>query len=106
MDIMGALASVARYNGWNEVLCQIRDYLIREVKQKQYEKYWNIPYPDFLSEYDVDLYPRVIWFIMVELFGCCGTSPRFGWIEKDASRDAIDFISELCLMSTDPQEDL
>lgn len=25
---------------------------------------------------------NVIWMILVEMFGSCGTSPRIGWIEK------------------------
>lgn len=107
MDILDALASVARYNGWNDVLHEIRNYLIQEVNNMKKTKvpYWNVPYPEFLNKYDVDLYPRVIWFVMVEMFGDCGCSPRFGWIEKNKSNDAIEFISQLCLKSDEPQED-
>ena len=39
---------------------------------------------------------QVIWMIAVELFGSCGTSPRFGWIEDiDGFRKWILDITEI-----------
>ena len=34
---------------------------------------------------------QVIWMIAVEMFGSCGTSPRYGWIED------IDKFRQFCL---------
>lgn len=104
MNIYDSLASMARYNGWHSTLCDIRNYLIKEVMRHRNEKYYTVSFPEFLSKYDVDSYPRVIWFIMVEMFGNCGTSPRFGWIEIDKAIDAIDFISGLCLQGSESGE--
>ena len=39
-----------------------------------------------------DLYDRhsVIWQMLVEMFGSCGTSPRTGWIEE--RQECADFL--------------
>ena len=34
------------------------------------------------DEFDQRERHSVIWQMLVEMFGDCGTSPRFGWIEK------------------------
>ena len=35
----------------------------------------------------------VIWQMLVEMFGDCGTSPRFGWIEK--RKECAEFLREI-----------
>ena len=35
----------------------------------------------------------VIWQMLVEMFGDCGTSPRFGWIEK--RKECAEFLKEI-----------
>jgi len=42
---------------------------------------------DYISNnYLVDMYYNeelnILWLLLVEMFGSCGTSPRSGWIEK------------------------
>lgn len=36
---------------------------------------------------------NVIWMILVEMFGNCGTSPRTGWIEK--CEECADFLDDI-----------
>lgn len=44
------------------------------------------------KKYTLDLYGRhtVIWQMLVNMFGCCGTSPRTGWIEE--RQECADFL--------------
>lgn len=105
MDIIEALASVARYNGWHETLCSIRNYLSSEMAATHSSKYWNIAFPGILGGLDPDVYPRIVWFIMAEMFGDCGCSPRTGWIDGDKSDAALKFINQLCELSGEDEED-
>lgn len=104
MDIKESLASVARYNGWHNVLVRIKHHLIDERMKYHKDEYWSITKPKFLNEFDIDSYPNVIWFIMVEMFGDCGCSPRYGWINSSTSKDAIEFVSYLCDESRDDED--
>lgn len=36
---------------------------------------------------------NVLWILLVEMFGDCGTSPRTGWIEK--RKDCADFLETI-----------
>ena len=36
---------------------------------------------------------NVLWILLVEMFGNCGTSPRTGWIEK--RKDCADFLETI-----------
>lgn len=102
MDVMNALASVARYNGHRDILCRIRDYIAREAAAPHKGKFWSIGYPSELFGYmDPDLYPRVIWFVLVEMFGDCGCSPRTGWIDGYNAGAALSFMERLCDESAD-----
>ena len=42
--------------------------------------------PEFMG--DSDLYPRVLWSYLVYQYGGYGTSPRYGWID----RENVDYI--------------
>ena len=46
---------------------------------------------------------QVIWMILVELFGNCGTSPRSGWLEMKNKDRIIKFIDSITRTS---REDL
>ena len=39
---------------------------------------------------------NVLWILLVEMFGNCGTSPRTGWIEK--RKDCADFLETIVEM--------
>lgn len=103
MTEIEALASVAWYNGWTKNLCEIREYIKAEIK-KPHGRFWNICFPKFLDSIDPDMYPRIIWSVMVEMFGSCGTSPRFGWIDGDKSEKALEWIDTLCNLSCFSEE--
>lgn len=44
-----------------------------------------------MSSTDKEL--NVLWILLVEMFGDCGTSPRTGWIEK--RKDCADFLETI-----------
>lgn len=44
-----------------------------------------------MSSTDKEL--NVLWILLVEMFGNCGTSPRTGWIEK--RKDCADFLETI-----------
>ena len=44
------------------------------------------------DEFDQRGRHAVIWQMLVEMFGDCGTSPRFGWIEK--RKECAEFLRE------------
>ena len=82
-SMLDALDSVTWYNGLAEAVFSW--YFLDE------NDWHNISAPD---NYGLDSKPmtaddygyhqlQVLWMIAVEMFGDCGTSPRFGWIEKD-----------------------
>lgn len=105
MTEIKALATVAWYNGWSEKLCEIRDYIKSEIEKPHEDRFWIIVFPKFLDDINPDLYPRVIWAMMVEMFGNYGSSPRFGWIERNKSRKALKWIDNLCKLSCLDLED-
>ena len=45
------------------------------------------------DEFDQRGRHAVIWQMLVEMFGDCGTSPRFGWIEK--RKECAEFLKEI-----------
>ena len=50
------------------------------------------------NDFDEDWFDQrerhtVIWQMLVEMFGDCGTSPRFGWIEK--RKECAEFLREI-----------
>jgi len=89
MSLMQAIEYIAFYNGHEEELKKMKAY-IKSVKVEN--KRGNAPYPSFLPE-DPDTFIRVIWSILVCMFGDYGTSPRFGWIEH--YDEAMRFLDKL-----------
>ena len=69
--------------------------LIDELRHKN-TKYDFYTLDDALELCDEFRSPRefnVIWMILVEMFGSCGTSPRTGWIEK--REKCADFLEQI-----------
>ena len=98
MTAVEALGAIASYNGWQDVLYAMKDYIQIEAQQP-HNTYWGVQFPeDILRKYDPDMYPRVIWSIMVMMYGDYGTSPRFGWINGSSAHDALRWITELCVL--------
>lgn len=98
MTTMEALGEIASYNGWRDVLYATKNYIQTKVKEP-HGTYWGIEFPsDILRKYNPDMYPRIIWSIMVMMYGDYGTSPRFGWINGGSAHDALRWITELCVL--------
>ena len=94
-NLLDALDSVTWYNGLAEEILKWKEdgYL------DQFEDYslsWSLSkYLGYDTETRSQL--QVFWMICVELFGECGTSPRFGWIlleNKEAFHKFIDDITK------------
>ena len=85
MDFIGALQSVIDYNGLGKY---VFNWFFLEPKVYEEINYQQIPCPDDYGmdctiEDNPDYFQlQVLWMIAVEMFGECGTSPRFGWITQ------------------------
>lgn len=91
------LGTIVWYNGWYDILQKIKIYLQNELKQHNNEPtYYGFDKPDFLKDFDADLFPSIIWSILVLQCGDYGTSPRTGWVEKGKVHYAIEIIDSLC----------
>lgn len=98
-SVVEALASAASYNGWGPTIHKLQKYIESEIEKPHDTPYWAIPFPrNILRKYDYDLYPHIIWFILVEMYGDCGTSPNVGWINGETSYGALLWITELCVL--------
>ena len=82
---LNALDSVTWYNGLAEYVFK---WFFLEPDVCEKINYQQIACPDnYCMDCSIeDNYAyhqlQVLWMIAVEMFGDCGTSPRFGWIEK------------------------
>lgn len=92
-----ALGTIVWYNGWYDTLQEIKLYIQTELKKNMNEpSYYGIAKPKFLRNIDSDLFPCIVWSILVLQCGEYGTSPRTGWIEKGRAEEAIKIIDALC----------
>ena len=77
---------------------------IDDLEKNANTKYQNMYTVDDLetfnknNDFDEDEFDQrgrhsVIWQMLVEMFGDCGTSPRFGWIEK--RKECAEFLREI-----------
>ena len=73
-----SFVDLADYNGYHDELVKLYNY----IKTDNEDEY-VIGFPDWLSEYDHDHFLRVFWSILVIEYGDYGTSPRFGWLQKE-----------------------
>ena len=80
--ILEGLDSVTFYNGLAEEVARWKDL--------EPNDYNSISAPDniVIPKTEDDYQLQVIWIILVELFGDCGTSPRSGWLYT-ANREEI-----------------
>lgn len=100
--VINAINAIVWYNGYYDELRKLKKYISESINS-DVDKYSNAPIPDFISdEYDTDHAIRIIWSLMVYMFGSYGGSPRYGWIEK--RDDAIAFIDMICKNDEDEGE--
>lgn len=101
-SLLEALQSVVWYNGLSEELETWKDIEPENrsgwIQQTYWPKYQN--YPEAMAQL------QVFWMICVELFGECGTSPRFGWIEdRESFKTFIDLLTRCGSLSMDQSQD-
>lgn len=85
-----AVLMLMYYNGlWCDLL-EIKNAL----KNTQDKTYGHVSFPKCLGD-DCDHIANTFWAILVLMYGDYGTSPRFGWIEKEGVNDAIEFIDAI-----------
>lgn len=88
-ELINAIANVVFYNGYEDDLKNISDY----IKYYDREEYYSFAYPkEILKTYKVDEFPNIVWSLMVLMFGDYGTSPRFGWIDIENKDKALAFL--------------
>lgn len=91
-ELIQAMADMVFYNGYEDVLKNISDY----IKYYNREEYYSFAYPnEILKTYSVDEFPNIVWGLMVLMFGDYGTSPRFGWIDIENKDKALVFLNSI-----------
>lgn len=101
LSLLEALQSVVFYNGLSEELEAWKDIEPDECGWI-HQTYW----PKYQREPEAMAQLQAFWMICVELFGNCGTSPRFGWIEdRESFKTFIDLLTRCGSLSMNPNED-
>ena len=91
-ELIDAIACIVFYNGYEDVLKDISDY----IKHYKRDEFYSFAYPKkILKEYKVDEFPNIVWALMVIMFGDYGTSPRFGWIYVENKEKALAFLNSI-----------
>lgn len=72
-----ALLDVLYYNGFEEDIDELVQYIDANEDPD------HISFPQYLEQYDNDNPARILWSVLVVMFGDYGTSPRYGWIENE-----------------------
>lgn len=69
--------------------------LIEELKNKKtkYNFYCHEDIKELCEDFSIGHQYNVIWIMLVEMFGSCGTSPRTGWIDK--RKECADFLQQI-----------
>lgn len=80
--LLEALDSVVWYNGYGEMLFELRNK-ITDCKNVYYQEFYD------------DEQMQMIYMIMVCLYGDYGTSPRCGWLEMENKDEIIKFIDNI-----------
>lgn len=84
-SILEGLGSIAFYNGHDEEIKQVIEYL------KSYDKSNSTIFmPEFLRSNDCDYFINILWQLSVLLYGDYGTSPRYGWLESENLEKILD----------------
>ena len=91
-ELINAMADMVWYNGYEDVLKSISDY----IRYCNKEEYYSFAYPkEILKTYKIDEFPNIVWSLMVLMFGNYGTSPRFGWIDIENKDKALAFLDAI-----------
>ena len=102
-NTLETLGTIVWCNGWYDMLQEIKTYIQQEVEINKNEQYYNIGKPDFLMKIDYDLFPCIIWSILVLQCGDYETWPDTGWVEIKRVKDAIEIIDALCAKTEEYQ---
>lgn len=78
-----ALLDVLYYNGYEEDIIEIIHYIDANEDPD------HISFPHYLEQYDSDNPARILWSVLVVMFGDFGTSPRYGWIETESKKKCL-----------------
>ena len=87
--MLDALLDVLEYNGYADYIKAIY-YYIRDYKGDYLIQF---PEKNFLSD-DVDKPDRILWSVLVIMYGDYGTSPRFGWIMVENRETILDILKK------------
>ncbi len=86
VTVIEALDSVTWYNGLAETVFGWRSFM-PDGHSISCPNNYGLKEPCDWAQQQL----QVIWMIAVEMFGSCGTSPRYGWIED------VDGFRQFCL---------
>lgn len=78
-----ALLDVLYYNGYIEDIAEIVQYIYTNEDPD------HISFPHYLEEYYDSDPARILWSVLVVMFGDYGTSPRYGWIETENKKKCL-----------------
>lgn len=100
--LVDALESVVFYNCLEDILSITKEHLERCLKEGK-----SAGRPDILcddSKFGSEKIAQfeVLWMVMSEMFGTCGSSPRYGWVDHRLIPTAIEFIN--LIMPKEPDE--
>ena len=91
-ELIDAMKNVVFYNGYEEDLKNISDY----IKYYDRDEYYSFAYPKgILKRYNIDEFPNIVWSLIVLMFGDYGSSPRFGWIDVENKDKALAFLNSI-----------
>lgn len=88
MNIEKALNLLAHYNGYEEIVKSLIQYIRDNLNEQTITPPQDLRYGD-----EKETIKAIFWFLLVCMYGEYGISPRFGWIEK--GNDAIAFLDRL-----------
>lgn len=78
-----ALLDVLNYNGYAQNIIDIANYI------DSCDDSSIVRYPIFFNEYNCDKPIRILWSVLVVMFGDFGASPRYGWIENENKKKCL-----------------
>lgn len=84
MGYREALKNIVSYNGWSDLVVKLAAYIVTERKLTP-----TISFPPMLGSMDCDLFPRVLWSMLVLMYGDYGTSPRYGWLRAENAEEVL-----------------
>ena len=96
--IIDALDSIVWYNGHAESVCELISYIQSGGNGH------SIPLPTFLPD-DCDGFMRVLWSMLVCMYGDYGTSPRTGWILAENKEKAVEFLKQISQTATEQDKE-